>query len=230
MHREPRCQRELGSLTTFARRWLANAAVEERECVKRPGPMVPDLFALERMRMDRGCGASCIAVVRSIREQRIRKPRKRDLRSCSCRWSLYLEARCSVDVAGTIEFGLNQVRRETRGRTDAVDLYWCPPLAPPCSHVLRVVQDDGPDASQRCCRSHAQVTREAGGNCIQSCGQPVATTVQLADHRRCRGMRGTCGRTRAKSWSGRRDLNPRPPVPQTGALPGCATPRPDFRC
>ena len=26
-------------------------------------------------------------------------------------------------------------------------------------------------------------------------------------------------------WSGRRDLNPRHPVPKTGALPGCATPR-----
>ena len=26
-------------------------------------------------------------------------------------------------------------------------------------------------------------------------------------------------------WSGRQDLNLRPPVPQTGALPGCATPR-----
>ena len=26
-----------------------------------------------------------------------------------------------------------------------------------------------------------------------------------------------------KIWSIRRDLNPRPPVPQTGALPGCAT-------
>ena len=26
-------------------------------------------------------------------------------------------------------------------------------------------------------------------------------------------------------WSGRRDLNPRPPVPQTDALPGCATAR-----
>ena len=26
-------------------------------------------------------------------------------------------------------------------------------------------------------------------------------------------------------WSGRPDLNPRPPVPQTGALPDCATPR-----
>src|SRR5579875_1402303 len=27
-------------------------------------------------------------------------------------------------------------------------------------------------------------------------------------------------------WSGRRDSNPRPPVPQTDALPGCATARP----
>src|SRR5918995_2938702 len=27
-------------------------------------------------------------------------------------------------------------------------------------------------------------------------------------------------------WSGRQDLNLRPPVPQTDALPGCATPRP----
>ena len=26
-------------------------------------------------------------------------------------------------------------------------------------------------------------------------------------------------------WSGRRDLNPRPPDPQSGALPSCATPR-----
>ena len=26
-------------------------------------------------------------------------------------------------------------------------------------------------------------------------------------------------------WSGREDLNLRPPVPKTGALPGCATPR-----
>src|SRR5690606_33659972 len=26
-------------------------------------------------------------------------------------------------------------------------------------------------------------------------------------------------------WSGRRDSNPRPPAPQAGALPGCATPR-----
>jgi hypothetical protein len=26
-------------------------------------------------------------------------------------------------------------------------------------------------------------------------------------------------------WSGREDLNLRPPAPQAGALPGCATPR-----
>src|SRR6185503_7175575 len=32
-------------------------------------------------------------------------------------------------------------------------------------------------------------------------------------------------RTREK-WSGRLDLNQRPPAPHAGALPGCATPRP----
>src|SRR5690348_333515 len=29
----------------------------------------------------------------------------------------------------------------------------------------------------------------------------------------------------AESWSGREDLNLRPPAPKAGALPGCATPR-----
>ena len=29
-------------------------------------------------------------------------------------------------------------------------------------------------------------------------------------------------------WSGRQDSNLRPPVPKTGALPGCATPRRAF--
>ena len=39
--------------------------------------------------------------------------------------------------------------------------------------------------------------------------------------------RGSKGRSNAKSemWSGRRDLNPRPPAPKAGTLPGCATPR-----
>src|SRR6185295_14338061 len=34
------------------------------------------------------------------------------------------------------------------------------------------------------------------------------------------------GRTVDSKWSGRQDLNLRPPPPQGGALPGCATPRP----
>ena len=28
-----------------------------------------------------------------------------------------------------------------------------------------------------------------------------------------------------RDWSGREDLNLRPPAPKAGALPGCATPR-----
>ena len=31
--------------------------------------------------------------------------------------------------------------------------------------------------------------------------------------------------TNCKDWSGRGDLNSRPPAPKAGALPGCATPR-----
>ena len=30
---------------------------------------------------------------------------------------------------------------------------------------------------------------------------------------------------RKREWSGRADLNGRPPAPKAGALPGCATPR-----
>src|SRR5215469_14055672 len=32
-----------------------------------------------------------------------------------------------------------------------------------------------------------------------------------------------------KVWSGRGDLNSRPPAPKAGALPGCATPRHEVR-
>src|SRR5277367_329189 len=32
-----------------------------------------------------------------------------------------------------------------------------------------------------------------------------------------------------RSWSGRGDLNSRPPAPKAGALPGCATPRHEVR-
>src|SRR3954470_10786045 len=45
---------------------------------------------------------------------------------------------------------------------------------------------------------------------------------------RCRRHSCRCGLVvdnARKIWSGRRDSNPRPPVPQTGALPDCATPR-----
>src|SRR5207253_1663372 len=33
-------------------------------------------------------------------------------------------------------------------------------------------------------------------------------------------------RAKTEDWSGREDLNLRPPAPKAGALPGCATPRP----
>src|SRR5580704_617224 len=36
--------------------------------------------------------------------------------------------------------------------------------------------------------------------------------------------------SRRKYWSGRPDLNRRPPAPKAGALPGCATPRHEVPC
>src|SRR6267142_5245266 len=41
-----------------------------------------------------------------------------------------------------------------------------------------------------------------------------------------RGLLPRGGNERTSKWSGRQDLNLRPPPPQGGALPGCATPRP----
>jgi hypothetical protein len=35
---------------------------------------------------------------------------------------------------------------------------------------------------------------------------------------------------RSKKWSGRQDLNLRPPAPQAGTLPSCATPRIFLNC
>ena len=48
-------------------------------------------------------------------------------------------------------------------------------------------------------------------------GLEVRCSIQLSYRRRYPGMR--C------QWSGREDLNLRPPAPKAGALPGCATPR-----
>jgi hypothetical protein len=47
------------------------------------------------------------------------------------------------------------------------------------------------------------------------------------DHRRRQGPSGAESRGAAGEgkWSGRADLNGRPPAPKAGALPGCATPR-----
>ena len=36
-------------------------------------------------------------------------------------------------------------------------------------------------------------------------------------------------KAKSKKWSGRLDSNQRPPAPKAGALPGCATPRPEVR-
>src|SRR6185436_10173102 len=51
-------------------------------------------------------------------------------------------------------------------------------------------------------------------------------------HARERRRPGACPEAaglRTAKWSGRQDLNLRPPPPQGGALPGCATPRPKLQ-
>src|SRR3546814_8223948 len=52
------------------------------------------------------------------------------------------------------------------------------------------------------------------------CSQGVIGCRDILPH--CTALQPTANIT---NWSGRPDLNRRPPVPQTGALPGCATPR-----
>jgi hypothetical protein len=43
-------------------------------------------------------------------------------------------------------------------------------------------------------------------------------------------MLARLGEAGENGWSGRPDSNRQPPAPHTGALPNCATPRPDDRC
>ncbi len=60
--------------------------------------------------------------------------------------------------------------------------------------------------------------------------RPRGRAPRAGDHRRRQGpsdaeSRGAPG---GGKWSGRADLNGRPPAPKAGALPGCATPRPAY--
>ena len=52
----------------------------------------------------------------------------------------------------------------------------------------------------------------------------VAATVQHLPHEPISGP-SPFGTAPARMWSGRRDLNSRPPAPKAGALPACATSR-----
>ena len=57
---------------------------------------------------------------------------------------------------------------------------------------------------------------------------PFLGVPSRADPPRVRDECPTCcqrARVSERSWSGRRDLNPRPPAPKAGALPSCATSR-----
>ena len=59
---------------------------------------------------------------------------------------------------------------------------------------------------------------------------PRGRAPRAGDHRRRQGPSGaeSRGAPGGGKWSGRADLNGRPPAPKAGALPGCATPRPAY--
>jgi hypothetical protein len=64
---------------------------------------------------------------------------------------------------------------------------------------------------------------EASGEVLAEAEQfKVAASLHLEaiGDRELESLRGDC-----EQWSGRRDSNPRPPRPERGALPDCATPR-----
>ena len=76
-----------------------------------------------------------------------------------------------------------------------------------------------------------QAALQAGRALIAAVGSSVGkawhndkdATLGICVIRACPGRAGAGMPT--KDWSGREDLNLRPPAPHAGALPGCATPR-----
>ena len=55
--------------------------------------------------------------------------------------------------------------------------------------------------------------------------RPYVTTLNMTQDRFSRISTKKFELVHFLEWSGRQDSNLRPPVPKTGALPGCATPR-----
>ena len=74
---------------------------------------------------------------------------------------------------------------------------------------------------------HGKLPRASTGRPSVARLQPISRCDELRSEVRSTPRSGLPGRGVfvRESWSGRRDSNPRPPVPQTGALPDCATPR-----
>jgi hypothetical protein len=101
-------------------------------------------------------------------------------------------------------------------------------LLGPGSPAQRRMGHQGPDAD------HSQARRVLGIRAAAPEGRPdegAAGAALPLDSARCQNRRakqkGPIGFSISPcfSWSGREDLNLRPPEPHSGALPGCATPR-----
>jgi len=135
----------------------------------------------------------------------------------------------------TIELQLQRVRRQLLHRetkTEASDATL--PLPAICIAALRLrhaAQGKGRDADPparglRCDHGglHAGVVQADPRGAAAAGGEPRMTTAVL---RCCTDGKGAASelRTRPLTWSGWRDLNPRPLRPERSALPSCATPR-----
>src|SRR5689334_4572740 len=60
---------------------------------------------------------------------------------------------------------------------------------------------------------------------VTSSNLPDLGDIQCDQNVSAPANKSTISMSRGKNWSGWRDSNPRPPDPQSGALPGCATSR-----
>ena len=105
-------------------------------------------------------------------------------------------------------------RRYAKGFSRFLDQVGCRLLRNPYSTHLRLFR--------------ARNASPPGDRLLPKCGQGMPKVKR----RRTAGSPSVARRTRARRrwlvlniWSGRLDLNQRPPAPKAGALPGCATPR-----
>ena len=140
-----------------------------------------------------------------------------------------------AEIGSDLRRTLRELRRQAAPRqelaTRTVQQVFDFALNQPEAISVAVRELHGPSAATAVahCRaaSFLLVPRRAGATAKARCLRAAGDRVHQYAVCRRRGV--VCPRERRaqgpKNWSGREDLNLRPPPPQGGALPGCATPR-----